>query len=412
MSSVKHHRTDAELAAAVQAAVLTLTRAAFKELFFLSFSHERQDALEIESPIPIPPKARGNKLSTHAAFPLFLRLAGFLGTAAGTKQILQTLLRVAMLHRNIEILRDRDELCIRFPQSRVPSEGYTHAVIAPHVDVYIQDSCRRAARYYCYQMRPGCQLQRDCKKNTGASSTGSSDKKANASCRVFALTRDQSANYFNWLAAHRATIDCHSRRVIFGDIHAPEFIYHGSLPGKPMKIISALKARTLLSHGCEGFLATIHDTTSDVSSIHDHRLFSELFMTYFPEEIPVRVKEQTFSKTGFSAPTLLVIMNFLFDHRYIDDILASPKSKEEHDRVSTMDPAKLRLSPNAKTDVVVRSTSFLSWIQVITSAILRGFSSRLAYPITKLMRKGVKFVGDEEREKSFEELKQRLVSSP
>ncbi|GJY94790.1 putative reverse transcriptase domain-containing protein [Tanacetum coccineum] len=30
----------------------------------------------------------------------------------------------------------------------------------------------------------------------------------------------------DWLAAHRATIDCHSRRVIFGDIHAPEFIYH------------------------------------------------------------------------------------------------------------------------------------------------------------------------------------------
>ncbi|GKD92719.1 hypothetical protein Tco_1372556, partial [Tanacetum coccineum] len=28
-------------------------------------------------------------------------------------------------------------------------------------------------------------------------------------------------------------------------------------------------SHTLLSHGCEGFLATIHDTTSDVSSIHD-----------------------------------------------------------------------------------------------------------------------------------------------
>nr|GFD34984.1 putative reverse transcriptase domain-containing protein [Tanacetum cinerariifolium] len=26
---------------------------------------------------------------------------------------------------------------------------------------------------------------------------------------------------------HHATIDCRSYRVIFGDIHAPEFIYHG-----------------------------------------------------------------------------------------------------------------------------------------------------------------------------------------
>ncbi|GKF78842.1 putative reverse transcriptase domain-containing protein, partial [Tanacetum coccineum] len=55
----------------------------------------------------------------------------------------------------------------------------------------------------------------------------------------------------DWLAAHRAMIDCHSHRVIFGNIHAPEFIYHRSLLGKSMKIISALKARTLLSHGCE-----------------------------------------------------------------------------------------------------------------------------------------------------------------
>ncbi|GJU43937.1 hypothetical protein Tco_1201203 [Tanacetum coccineum] len=52
-----------------------------------------------------------------------------------------------------------------------------------------------------------------------------------------------------------------------------------------MKIISALKARTLLSHGCEGFLATIHDTTSDVSSIHDQPIVSE-FQDVFPEELP------------------------------------------------------------------------------------------------------------------------------
>ncbi|GJS62267.1 putative reverse transcriptase domain-containing protein [Tanacetum coccineum] len=102
-------------------------------------------------------------------------------------------------------------------------------------------------------------LQRDCKKNTGASSSGHADKKPDASGRVFALTQDQAANTsvntlpldmcefdiilgMDWLAAHRATIDCQSRRVIFGDIHAPEFIDHGSLPEKSMKIISAVKA--------------------------------------------------------------------------------------------------------------------------------------------------------------------------
>nr|GFD23572.1 putative reverse transcriptase domain-containing protein [Tanacetum cinerariifolium] len=46
----------------------------------------------------------------------------------------------------------------------------------------------------------------------------------------------------DWLTEHHATIDCRSYRVIFGDIHAPEFIYHGSLPGKSIQIISALQA--------------------------------------------------------------------------------------------------------------------------------------------------------------------------
>nr|GFB03428.1 hypothetical protein [Tanacetum cinerariifolium] len=100
----------------------------------------------------------------------------------------------------------------------------------------------------------------------------------------------------DWLTEHHATIDCHSYRVIFSDINAPEFIYHGSLSGKSIQIIFALQARTLLSHGCEGFLATIHDTTFDVSSIHDQPIVSE-FPDVFPGELPGRplVREVEFS---------------------------------------------------------------------------------------------------------------------
>nr|GFC86119.1 putative reverse transcriptase domain-containing protein [Tanacetum cinerariifolium] len=42
---------------------------------------------------------------------------------------------------------------------------------------------------------------------------------------------------------------------------------------------------------------------------------------------------------------------------------------------------------------------------------VKGFL-RLALPLTKLMRKGENFVWNEKREKSFEELKQHLVSAP
>nr|GFB64815.1 putative reverse transcriptase domain, aspartic peptidase domain protein [Tanacetum cinerariifolium] len=166
---------------------------------------------------------------------------------------------------------------------------------------------------------------------------------------------------------HHATIDCHSYRVIFGDIHAPEYTYHSSLPGKPMQIISALQARTLLYHGyeaghlqkdckknttastsgqadkkpgasgrifaitedhaiktsgksmqiifalqartllsygCEGFLATIHDTTSDVPSIHDQPIVSE-FPDVFPDEFPwiPSVREELLER-GFIRPSV------------------------------------------------------------------------------------------------------------
>ncbi|GJU15043.1 putative reverse transcriptase domain-containing protein [Tanacetum coccineum] len=45
-------------------------------------------------------------------------------------------------------------------------------------------------------------------------------------------------------------IDCYARTVIFGTFATnPEFVYHGSSPLKSVKLISAMKARTLISHG-------------------------------------------------------------------------------------------------------------------------------------------------------------------
>ncbi|GJZ28740.1 hypothetical protein Tco_0573387 [Tanacetum coccineum] len=121
--------------------------------------------------------------------------------------------------------------------SQVPSEGYTHPVCNHCGRFRHPGECRRADGT-CFKCGQGWYLQRDCKKNLYTacfSSSGHADK----------------------MQTHQAhtcdTMDVHSRRVIFGDIHAPEFIYHGSLPGKSMKIISALKARTLLSHGCEAY---------------------------------------------------------------------------------------------------------------------------------------------------------------
>nr|GEX95778.1 reverse transcriptase [Tanacetum cinerariifolium] len=134
---------------------------------------------------------------------------------------------------------------------------------------------------------------------------------------------------------------------------------------------------------------------------------------------------------------------------FIDDILVFSKSKEEHEYhlytvlqtlrqeklyakfskcefwlssvaflghiVSaegiTMDPVKVEaITKWPRPTSVTEVRSFLGLAGYYHS-VVEGFS-HLALPLTKLIRKGENFVWNEERENSFEELKQRLVSAP
>ncbi|GJZ89884.1 zinc finger, CCHC-type, retrotransposon gag domain protein [Tanacetum coccineum] len=194
----------------------------------------------------------------------------------------------------------------------------------------------------------------------------------------------------DWLASHRATIDCYARTVIFGNVRQPEFVYHGSSPLKSVKLISAMKARTLISHGCQGFLASVMDTSLESPNIENLSVVRE-FADVFPDELPglppareiefgielipgaepiskapliydryhqLRVREQDISKTAFRTRyghyEFLVIAFrpdnhlpecYVFDEPYIPrepykcrycfsstDNLVYSKSEEEHDR--------------------------------------------------------------------------------
>ncbi|GJQ93178.1 retrotransposon protein, putative, ty3-gypsy subclass [Tanacetum coccineum] len=72
---------------------------------------------------------------------------------------------------------------------------------------------------------------------------------------------------------------------------------------------------------------------------------------------------------------------------------------------------RLRLSLNGRDSTTVTEVRSFLGLAGYYRRFVEGFSL-LALPLTKLMRKGEKFVWNEEREKSFEELKRRLVSSP
>ncbi|GJR79528.1 retrotransposon protein, putative, ty3-gypsy subclass [Tanacetum coccineum] len=89
----------------------------------------------------------------------------------------------------------------------------------------------------------------------------------------------------DWLSEHQATIDCHSKRITFGNLENPKFVYQGAPASGLVKVFSAMKARKLIRHGCEGYLATIQDTSKEASSLEDQPIVNE-FPDVFPEELP------------------------------------------------------------------------------------------------------------------------------
>nr|GFC26979.1 hypothetical protein [Tanacetum cinerariifolium] len=74
--------------------------------------------------------------------------------------------------------------------SRGPSEGYSYPVCTTCRHRH-PGECHRAAGT-CFKCGQPGHLQKDCKKNTTASTYGQADKKPGASGRVFAITEDNA----------------------------------------------------------------------------------------------------------------------------------------------------------------------------------------------------------------------------
>ncbi|GJY78796.1 retrotransposon protein, putative, ty3-gypsy subclass [Tanacetum coccineum] len=328
------------------------------------------------------------------------------------------------------------------------------------------------------QSRAG-HLQRDCKKNIGASSSGHADKKPDASGRVFALTQDQAANTSVWMTNS------------FINAYPPGYVVKFEInSGYRLPIDSdfGLFRRTIQEYLIREFSLTLNlfpVAEANLKSSYrngqpieykrikysDYRelnkitirnryplpriddLFDQLQGAKHFSKIDLRsgyhqlrVKEQDISKTAFrtryghyeflvmpfgltNAPAVFMdLMNRVFHEFldkfvivFIDDILVFSKSKEEHEEhlrtvLQILRQEKL-YAKFSKCEFWLSKVAFLGHIVFkqkllwIRRRFVEGFS-RLALPLTKLMRKGEKFVWNEEREKSFEELKQRLVSAP
>ena len=89
----------------------------------------------------------------------------------------------------------------------------------------------------------------------------------------------------DWLSACGAHVDCNKKRIIFKIEGVPEFIFEGVKVSHDIPYISAIKATKLMRQGCQGFLASVLDTTRTDIKIETILVVNE-FPDVFPEDLP------------------------------------------------------------------------------------------------------------------------------
>nr|GEU30106.1 retrotransposon protein, putative, Ty3-gypsy subclass [Tanacetum cinerariifolium] len=309
-------------------------------------------------------------------------------------------------------------------------------------------------------------MAKDCPKNGGSGRKGNGkDNQLAAKGKVFSLTRNQAANSSGTVSRTLLKND-HAVFVLF-DTGATHYVISITLAKSNFKNfwiwvlfvwVSPWGAHILFVKKNDSSMRLCIDYRElNRVTIRNHYplpriddLFDQLQGAKFFSKINLRsgyhqlqVKEQDIPKTAFhiryshyeflvmpfgltNAPAVFMdLMNHIF-HEYldkfiivfIDDILVYFKTKEEHEEhlrivFGTLHQKKLyvvAITKWSRLKAVIEIRSFLG-LAGYYRIFVEGFSC-LTLSLTKLMRKGEKFVWDEEREKSFEELKKRLVFAP
>ena len=88
-----------------------------------------------------------------------------------------------------------------------------------------------------------------------------------------------------WLHYNRVKIDCYGKSVTSHRPGLPEVTFVGEQSGVRHAVISAVRAKRLLSKGCQGYLA--HAVLNDItpSSMEDVKVVRH-FPDVFPEDLP------------------------------------------------------------------------------------------------------------------------------
>ncbi|KAM2013165.1 hypothetical protein ACFX1T_024908 [Malus domestica] len=88
----------------------------------------------------------------------------------------------------------------------------------------------------------------------------------------------------DWLHYNRTKIDCYGKAITFHCPRLPEVTFVGGPSGVRHGVISTIKAKRLLSKGCQGYLAHVVLNDNAPSSLEDVRVVRH-FLDVFPDDL-------------------------------------------------------------------------------------------------------------------------------
>src|SRR5262249_40304030 len=98
----------------------------------------------------------------------------------------------------------------------------------------------------------------------------------------------------DWLVVNHATIDCYRKCIEFKPEGETEFVFQGDRSEVPTNLISVVRAKKLLTKGCQGYLAHVIDTkviSDELQSIPVVRDYPDIFPGELPGLLPEREVE-------------------------------------------------------------------------------------------------------------------------
>ncbi|KAM1365610.1 hypothetical protein ACFX2F_044014 [Malus domestica] len=88
-----------------------------------------------------------------------------------------------------------------------------------------------------------------------------------------------------WLHYDRANIECYGKSVTFHRLGSPEITFMGEQSGMRYAINLAVRAKRLLSKGCQGYLAHVVLNDITLSSVENVKVIRH-FLGVIPDELP------------------------------------------------------------------------------------------------------------------------------